>query len=74
MSEQCSVDDIHIDSPILIIHGECDDIVPLDIIEHYASMHDNVKLEILHGADHRFKNSGEIERIIGLTLVFLDIR
>ncbi len=59
--------------PVLVIHGDCDDIVPLSDIEAFASSQSNVSLKIIPGADHRFKNEGEIEAIVELTKRFLSI-
>ena len=59
--------------PILIIHGDRDDIVPLSDIEAFSSSQSNVSLKIISGADHRFKNEGEIETIVDITKTFLNI-
>lgn len=56
-----------ISSPILVIHGDLDDIVPLADVRDFVTAQENARLEIIRGADHRFKNAGEIERIIALT-------
>ena len=55
----------------LIIHGDCDDIVPLPHVLEFAKGRDNVKLCIMEGADHRFKSPGEIDTVIALTREFL---
>jgi alpha/beta superfamily hydrolase len=47
-----------------IFHGDRDDIVPLDVILNFVNIYQNANLIIIKGADHRFKNEGEIERII----------
>lgn len=57
--------------PNLILHGDCDDIVPLSDIISFCKMQNSTKLEIIHGADHRFKNVGEIEKIIRCAKKFL---
>jgi dienelactone hydrolase len=59
--------------PILIIHGDHDDIVPLSDIEAFSSSQSNVSLKIISGADHRFKNEGEIQTIVDITKTFLNI-
>ncbi len=59
--------------PILIIHGDCDDIVPLSDIEAFSASQSDVSLKIISGADHRFKNEGEMEAIVNLTKTFLSI-
>lgn len=57
--------------PTLVIHGDCDDIVPLEDIQAFMAAQPNARLQIIPGADHRFKNSGETEAIIGYTKDFL---
>lgn len=59
--------------PILLIHGDCDDVVPSVDVEAFAVAHGSVSLQILQGADHRFKKPGEIETIVKLTKAFLGI-
>lgn len=59
--------------PTLIIHGDCDDIVPLEDIKAFAQHQKTVSLEIIPGADHRFKKSGELEKILCMTKQFLKL-
>ena len=56
---------------MLIIHGDRDNIVPLEDIRAFTEHHQGASLQILPGADHRFKNPGETERILFLTRSFL---
>ena len=58
--------------PIMIIHGDCDDIVPLKDVGDFAEGKD-ISLQIISGADHRFRNDGEIEKVITLTKQFLGL-
>lgn len=69
--QQENVFDKHILSPVLIIHGDNDDIVPLADIEDFTASQSNVSLHVINGADHRFKNEGETEKIVELTTAFL---
>ena len=62
-----------ISSPILVIHGDRDDVVPLADVEAFAASQSNVALKIIPGADHRFKNKGELETIVDLATTFLNI-
>lgn len=73
LNAQKSVYDSDLTIPTLIIHGDVDDIVPPADVFNFAKTQDIVKLEIIKGADHRFKNRGEIEKVIELTLDFLNI-
>lgn len=57
----------------LILHGDCDDIVPLSDVLAFAGIQEKIEVEIIHGADHRFKREGEIERLIQSTKKFLKI-
>ncbi len=59
--------------PVLIIHGDSDDIVPLEVIREFSDIHKNVELYVIKGADHRFKNAGEPEKIVTATRRFLGI-
>ncbi len=59
--------------PTMIVHGDRDDTVPLEDVEAFATVMGNVRLEVIHGADHRFKHPGEIEIILDLTKEFLDL-
>ena len=59
--------------PTLILHGDRDDIVPPEDISRYADLQSSVTLRIIPGADHRFKNGGEMETIISLTKDFLKL-
>ncbi len=71
--QQKSVYDIKLTLPTLIIHGDMDDIVPPSDVMDFVKVQDSTKLEIIEGADHRFKNVGEMEKVIGLTKSFLNI-
>jgi alpha/beta superfamily hydrolase len=57
--------------PMLVIHGQCDDVVPLSDVQAFADTQNNIALQILPGADHRFKKPGEMETILNLTERFL---
>lgn len=60
-------------SSAIVIHGDRDDIVPLGDVEEFIRSQTNTELRIIHGADHRFKNRGEIEKVIEYTRDFLKI-
>ena len=60
-----------LDRQALIIHGDRDDIVPIEDIRQFVSCHHTATLEIIPGADHRFKKPGEMEQILSLTAGFL---
>ncbi len=60
----CRIQDCSCVEPVLVIHGDADDVVPHNDILDFCKEHPNTKLCVIHGADHRFKKSGEIERVI----------
>ncbi len=48
-----------------IIQGDKDDIAPISDTKKFVSEHSqSIKLFIIHGADHRMKGSGELEKAI----------
>lgn len=56
---------------MLIIHGDLDDVVPYGDIKDFCGKHPDVRLTTVKGADHRFKNPGESDIIIGAVKDFL---
>ena len=50
--------------PMIVFHGDNDDVVPYKDVYEFCAKHENTKLITIKGADHRFKNPGEIEQII----------
>jgi len=69
---ECAMDN-QLASKTLIIHGDRDNIVPLSDVEAFVASQSNVSLEIMRGADHRFKNVGEMEKAVELTIRFADL-
>lgn len=59
--------------PIYIFHGDRDDIVPPEVVMAFASKHKYTELVWVKGADHRFKNLGEVETIVVKTKQILDL-
>lgn len=60
-------------NPLLIIQGDKDDIVPLNDVVSFCAAHKNATLKIIDGADHRFKNPGEIEKVIAEAIFYWNI-
>ena len=58
---------------MLIIHGDLDNIVPPPVIYEFAEKNSFVTLKIIEGADHRFKNRGEIDTVVTYTKEFIGI-
>lgn len=49
---------------LLIIHGDCDDVVLPGHIREFCEAAPNVRLHVIEGADHRFKGSGQLEAAV----------
>lgn len=50
--------------PMLVIHGDCDELVFLKDIESFFEKNSQAQLNIIKGADHRFKKEGELTQIL----------
>lgn len=59
------------DNDVLMIYGDCDDVVRPDDMTAFAEKRDNVQVKIIRGADHRFKGNGQLEEVISLAADFL---
>ena len=59
--------------PTLILHGDRDDIVPLADVRRFIAVQNTAELRVIPGADHRFKNPGELEQIVEHTKAFLSL-
>ena len=57
---------------VLILQGDQDEIVPPDDTAQYAAAN-RIRLEILPGADHLCRKSGDLHRILKHTLAFLGV-
>jgi len=53
--------------PILIIHGEKDKAVPLRFSKFLAKSHQNIKLILLSGAEHKFEDYFAQKKLIKIT-------
>ena len=49
---------------MLIIHGDRDDVVLPEYIKRFCEVNPKARLEVIEGADHRFKGAGELEEVI----------
>ena len=59
---------------MLIIHGDKDDVVPPKDILRFCGDHPTMRLVSIDGADHRFKNKGELERVVNAAMHFWNNR
>ena len=55
----------------IVIHGDRDNIVLPEHIKRFTERFPGGKLFVIEGADHRFKNDGELEKIIEISEDFL---
>lgn len=56
--------------PAAVIHGDADDVVPVGDSLSFAERN-HLPVRIVHGADHRYKNPGELEQIVAFAGEFL---
>jgi uncharacterized protein len=57
----------HLDEvPVLIVHGDDDDLVPIDIPTHLAERLDDARLELFPGGSHCRSLNADPERYLGL--------
>lgn len=68
-----SLSDRECDPPLLILHGDADDVVPCEDVAAFCASHANAKLQMIRGADHRFNKPGELDQVVGLTLAYWGI-
>ena len=55
------------DMPMLLIHGECDEAVPLEDVVRFRRINDRAELVIVPGADHQFRGEGQWDMVVDLT-------
>ena len=53
--------------PMLLIHGECDEVVKLEDVKHFRRLNEQAKLVIIPGADHQFRGEGQWDMVVDLT-------
>lgn len=54
-------------TPMLILHGEADDFIPMEHIQHFHRVNEASKLVIIPGATHRFQEEGAWDMVLDLT-------
>lgn len=53
--------------PMLILHGEYDDFIPWEHIQHLRRLNEDARLVIIPGASHRFLEEGAWDMVLDLT-------
>jgi uncharacterized protein len=56
--------------PWLLVHGTADELVPHSDSEEVCAVNSGARLELLHGADHRF--AGHVPKMVALVSSFFD--
>ncbi len=57
--------------PVLIIHGEKDQVVPLDHSQRFCSLLSSCKLEVIKGGDHQLRIPEHYLKVLSLTIDFI---
>ena len=60
------------DTPMLLLHGELDEYLPLDDMVNFRRINDGCKLVVIPGADHQFLNPGAWDMVVDLTRDWLE--
>jgi pimeloyl-ACP methyl ester carboxylesterase len=55
------------DMPMLLLHGELDDLIPLSYLEPFRRFNPDSKLVVIPGADHQFRGAGQWDMVVDLT-------
>ena len=53
--------------PMLLLHGEFDELVPLNHLDPFRRFNDQSKLVVIPGADHQFRGEGQWDMVVDLT-------
>jgi len=53
--------------PMLLLHGELDDVVPLSYLDPFRRFNPKSKLVVIPGADHQFRGEGQWDMVVDLT-------
>ena len=60
-----------LEAPLLVLHGEVDEVVPVSDAHDIAVAARHVTLEVVPGADHRFSNAVHLQPAMALAVAFL---
>lgn len=53
--------------PMLLVHGECDEVVRLEDVVSFRRINELSRLVIIPGADHQFRGEGQWDMVVDLT-------
>lgn len=57
----------HYNAPMLILHSESDEYIPMDDIRHFRGINERSKLVIIPGTSHQFAEDGAWDMVLDLT-------
>lgn len=60
--------------PMLILHGEQDDYIPMEQIQNFRRINEDSRLVIIPGASHRFLEEGAWDMVLDLTRDWFEYR
>ena len=55
------------DTPMLLLHGENDEYLPIDDVLNFRRINEGCKLVVVPGADHQFQTPGAWDMVVDLT-------
>lgn len=58
--------------PMLLLHGERDELIPLSYLEPFRRFNPQSKLVVIPGADHQFRGKGQWDMVVDLTRDWLE--
>lgn len=58
---------LNINRPMMIIYGNCDDVVPAEDIQKFCRHNPLAELNVIERAGHRFKNTPELKQAIDIS-------
>ncbi len=67
----CGEDALKAQRPLLILHGDEDEVVPLGDVKDYCATHPQACLRVIEGADHRFRAEGTLDRAIAIAKQYI---
>ena len=53
--------------PMLLLHGERDELIPLSYLDPFRRFNPQSKLVVIPGADHQFRGAGQWDMVVDLT-------
>lgn len=67
-----ALEDVFFSNPVLMIYGDRDNVVSPDHMGAFAGARSNIRSKVICGADHRFKNKGELDLVVKYSVDFFE--